>query len=95
MRAAVQAAEARRHQRRSAAAVKAGVTRARRLARKVYDVSRGIIDGHVYGPRTLCVICGKGLSDVDSITRGIGSDCWQRVLIVIEQRRALQLAESR
>jgi hypothetical protein len=27
-----------------------------------------------------CVLCGKALDDPESISRGIGSDCWQSVL---------------
>jgi Family of unknown function (DUF6011) len=86
VRAAIQSAEARWREYRSQAATKAAATRRRRTEQKVYSVSQAIIDGHVYGPRQHCVICRKGLDDPDSIERGIGSDCWQRVLLCIEIR---------
>jgi hypothetical protein len=66
--------------RRSDAAKKAAVTRGIRLERKVYEVVRQLGLGHKYGPAAICCICGKGLDDPQSIERGIGSDCWQRVM---------------
>jgi Family of unknown function (DUF6011) len=92
VRAAIQAAEVRLHARRSQSALRAGEARRRRRERKVYLVARGISSGRAFGPQTHCVICWKWLSDPDSITRGIGSDCWQAVLADIEQQRAAELA---
>ena len=89
VRAAVQAAEARVSQRLSRAAVKGAVTRRRRVERNVYAVTQGLREGRVYGPRGSCVICGKGLSDVESVERGIGSECWQRMLKVVEGQLSL------
>jgi Family of unknown function (DUF6011) len=88
VRAAVAAAEERRHTRRSNAARKAAETRRRRQDKHVYDVSQRIVDGEVFGPSEACVICGKGLGDPESKFRGIGSDCWQKVLTVIEAPEA-------
>jgi hypothetical protein len=70
VRRAVQAADARRHERRSKAAKLAGETRRQRQARKVYAVAKG--EARIIGPRNNCYICGRGLSDAESITRGIG-----------------------
>jgi len=36
--------------------------------------------GRLIGPGNRCVICGKQLTDPESITRAIGSECWQTVL---------------
>jgi Family of unknown function (DUF6011) len=84
VREAVQAADERRRQRRSKAATKAAGTRRRRQENRVYDTAQRILEGRRLGPRRHCVICGKGLSDTESIERGIGSDCWQGVLAFIE-----------
>jgi Family of unknown function (DUF6011) len=85
VRAAVALADGGRAERRSRAAKRAAETRRRRVERTVYAVSRAIVAGHTYGPRLSCVVCGKGLGDPQSIERGIGSDCWQRVLDTIER----------
>lgn len=87
VRAVVTAADEDLRQRRSAAATKAAETRRRRQELRVYQVARRIGDGEAYGPAQACVICGRGLDDPQSIRRGIGSDCWQDVLSVIETGR--------
>lgn len=80
VRAAIAFAEEHRHQRRSKAATKAAETRRKRQELQVYKVAQKINLGHRYGPASHCVICKKGLGDQQSIERGIGSDCWQKVL---------------
>jgi len=85
VRAAVQAADERCRERRSQAAKKAAVTRARRQEQQIYATAQRIIANEKTGPRDNCVICGKGLSDPESIERGIGSECWQHVLDQIER----------
>ncbi len=84
VRRAVLAADERRRERRSIAAQKAATTRQRRRDKKVYEVARQIVEGHVCGPCATCSICGRGLDDPESITRGIGSECWSDVLGCIE-----------
>jgi hypothetical protein len=74
----------RRAERRSKAAKQAAETRRIRKEKRVYEVARQIVDGHAFGPRKHCYICGRGLGDPESIERGIGSDCWQDVLTIIE-----------
>jgi hypothetical protein len=37
------------------------------------------------GPRGHCYVCGRNLTDLESINRGIGSECWQHVLSAIER----------
>jgi hypothetical protein len=85
VRAAVQKADAEQREARSNAAKKAAMTRARRQERKIYATAQRIIANEKTGPRNNCVICGKGLSDAESIERGIGSECWQDVLKQIER----------
>jgi hypothetical protein len=87
VRTAVLEADERKRIRRSNAAKKAAETRRGRRAKKIYAVAKRIVDGGHYGPRRRCVICGKGLADQQSIERGIGSECWQDVLTILEQSR--------
>jgi hypothetical protein len=82
VRAAVLAADARRHERRSRAATKAAVTRNRRQEKKVYAIAQLIQNGGNIGPQHRCRICAKALNDPESIDRGIGSECWQGVLTI-------------
>jgi Family of unknown function (DUF6011) len=86
VREVVHQAEQRLHARRSSAAKKAAITKQRRRERLTYEVAKQIIANRVYGPRQHCVICGKELGDSESIARGIGSECWQRVLESISQQ---------
>jgi hypothetical protein len=86
VREAIRQAEELRRTRRSNAAKKAAITRQRRRERRTYHVAKGIIAQRNYGPRQHCVICGKGVGNRESIARGIGSECWQRVLESISQQ---------
>jgi hypothetical protein len=70
---------------RSDAAKRAAVTRKRRQEKLVLTTAKRIIDGAQIGPRSNCVICGRGLGEPESIQRGIGSECWQGVLSEIER----------
>ena len=40
-------------------------------------------EGGKLTPGTHCEICGKTLGDPESKARGIGSDCWQFILTLI------------
>jgi Family of unknown function (DUF6011) len=73
--------------RRSDGAKKAAVTRKRRQAKLILQTAKRIVEGAKIGPRTNCVICGRGLGDPESIARGIGSECWQSVLVATEKHR--------
>ena len=84
VRAAVMAAAERRHIRRSEAAKKASVTRRRRQEKKIWQIAKVLVERDNVGPRHNCAICGRGLGDTESIQRGIGSECWQDVLSVLE-----------
>jgi Family of unknown function (DUF6011) len=85
VRTAVLAAIERMAQWRSEAAQKAAATRARRRGKKLYTIIEKLRLGHKYGPTSHCVVCNKGLGDPESISRGIGSDCWQEILKRLEQ----------
>jgi hypothetical protein len=80
VRAACLATEARWHERRSQAAKKAAKTREERQKHRVWLIAKQIVAKQQTGPRRRCCICGRGLDDPQSITRGIGSECWQGVL---------------
>lgn len=97
VRAAVAAADARRHERRSGAAKKAAVTRAQRKQNKIRIAAQRIVATQGIGPRRDCYVCGRGLGDPQSIARGIGSECWQDVLTlvtVIRHREAALCQET-
>jgi hypothetical protein len=88
VRAAVTAADARRHERRSHAAKKAAATCAVRKERLVHEIAKRYVAGEKIGPRNYCAICGKKLSASEAKARGIGSECWQGLLSVIAAIRA-------
>jgi hypothetical protein len=76
----IYAALCRRRKRRSDAAKKAAVTRAKRKAAKAYEIAERIVAGKNCGPSYTCAACSKPLTDSVSIRRGIGSDCWQGIM---------------
>lgn len=88
VRAAIKAAEERRQQQRCAAAQKASVTRTRRREKRVIETARRIATDHDIGERHSCAICGEMLSYPESMRRGIGPECWQDVLTILERATA-------
>jgi Family of unknown function (DUF6011) len=85
VRAAVRAAQERKHATRSASAKKAAVTRAKRNDLRVMQAARKIVAGEATGPARTCFFCGRVLSDPESIARGVGSECWRGVLEQVEK----------
>jgi hypothetical protein len=85
VRDAVMAANERRHNRRSDSARKAAVTRRGRQDKKVYLIVAALKRGEQLKPSARCVVCRKQLDDPESISRGIGSECWQGVLTAVER----------
>jgi hypothetical protein len=85
VRAAISATEARRHERRSKAAKRAAETRTKRQQGRVGYIARCIAMRQQTGPRSYCYVCGRHLTDPESISRGIGSECWQDVLAQISR----------
>jgi hypothetical protein len=95
VRTAVLAADARRHERRSRAAKKAAATKLERRELKVQIIAKRIAAAQATGPRKRCYVCGRGLTDLQSISRGIGSECWQDALTALTRiKRAHQMALS-
>lgn len=92
VRCAVQAADARRHERHSQAATKAAVTRASRREKKITQAVKRLMAGLAAlddaKPHNNCRICGKSITDADSRLRGIGPECWQDILRMVERDRA-------
>jgi hypothetical protein len=89
VRNAVEAANARRHLRRCEAAKRAGKTRALRREKRVEEAVRRLLAGLGIPHEGIhCWICGKALSDPDSMWRGIGSECWQEVLARVTDKTA-------
>ena len=84
VRAAVLAADARKHERRSRAAKKAATTNSERRALKVQIIAKRIAAKQATGPARRCYVCGRKLTDQQSISRGIGAECWQEVLAKFE-----------
>ena len=90
VRTAIAGAEARAHERRSKAAHKAAATRARRRVLKINRIVQEYQAKGVLQPARTCRICSRGLSDQESIDRGIGSECWQDVLAAITAQTAAE-----
>jgi hypothetical protein len=80
VREAVLAAIERQRQYRHERAMKGAATRAKRRELKISSIAKKILDGWNCGPGAFCVVCGKAVSDPESISRSIGSDCWGRIL---------------
>jgi hypothetical protein len=94
VREAIRRAKEQEHECRSIAAKEAAITRRLRREKRVYEIAKRIVARERFGPRQNCVICGKGLTDSESITRGIGSDCWQDVLATISASRTCAEADD-
>jgi hypothetical protein len=90
VRAACLATEARRHERRSQAAKEAAKTRDKRKELRVWETAKRIVAEEQTGPREHCYVCGRYLTDPESIARGIGSECWQHVLEHISAIKACE-----
>jgi hypothetical protein len=88
VRAAVAGAVARKHARRSTAAKQAAVTRRARQQNRVLQAANRIRASQGIGFRQDCYVCGRHLTDPESISRGIGSECWQDVLTQVQQLTA-------
>jgi hypothetical protein len=96
VRASIEAAQAEDRARRSKAATKAAETRRQRKELAVYKEAQSLVIGdvRVVSPSRHCKVCGRGVSDPDSIERGIGSDCWQMVLEMVTVIRAGHIEET-
>jgi Family of unknown function (DUF6011) len=95
VRTAVLAADERRRLRRSKGAKKAAATRARRQAIKLNEMVRKLSLGHKYGPSQICEFCDQPLTDPQSIERGIGSDCWQKIMAKLTEWQEQNLEKTK
>jgi hypothetical protein len=87
IRNAIKEAQERKHRRRSKAAKKAAVTRAGRQELRVMEAAKRFVERRGIGQRSHCYICGKHLTDPESIQRGIGPECWQDLMKEVERLR--------
>jgi hypothetical protein len=94
VRAALRYVAAEREVRRKEGAAKAVKTRAPRHSNLIYEVGASILAGRKYGPRSFCCICKKSLSDQVSIERGIGPECWDHILTLIEHSKDQEAAKA-
>jgi hypothetical protein len=69
-------------QKRKEAAAKATKTRKRRSEANYYNIAAQLLTGIKIGPRTSCAVCKKTLTDSPSIKRGIGPECWCRIISI-------------
>lgn len=84
---AVYQAATRLHAKRSRAALAAAQTRARRREKRVYAVVQQLLQSGRLAPSARCRACERVLDDQQSIDRGVGSECWQQLLELLEQAR--------
>jgi Family of unknown function (DUF6011) len=82
---AVLGALQRRRSKRSKSALKAAETRKLRRDAKVNWIAKELISNRTFKPTYQCRVCGKKITDTESMERGIGSDCWQTVLEAIQR----------
>lgn len=90
VRAAVAGADQRRREARSESAKKGAATAKRRRERRVHEISKAIVAGTDMSS-TKCRLRRRALTDPEAIKRGIGSECWENVLRVIEETSAATL----
>jgi hypothetical protein len=84
-RAAVLEADAQEYMRKSGASKRAAETRRERQEERIYQAARRIVTAMGIGQQRRCYCCRRGLTDSESIARGIGSECWQKVLDAVVQ----------
>ena len=88
VRMVVLATVTRNHERTSAAAKQAAETRLGHTRVRVFRIARRIVANQATGPARNCYVCGKSLTYAASIERGIGSACWQHVLLQVTEALA-------
>ncbi len=88
VRRAVTEARQRIVEKDTTSAKKAAATRKRRTDLRTHQIAKAIIAQEKIGPRNNCARCGRGLTDEESIARGIGSECWEDILQMAEAMAA-------
>lgn len=79
-RAAALYADEKRHQRRIEARKRGVETAKRRREERIAKITRDFLLGKHIGNLDHCANCGKALADSISIERGLGSECWPRLM---------------
>lgn len=72
---------------RSKSAKKAGVTGLRRRLREINVIVEGFLASGVWTPASQCRCCHRNLTDPASHERGIGPECFGRILQTVETAR--------
>jgi hypothetical protein len=79
-RAAALAADERKNKELIEARKRGVVTRQRRKEQRIANIARDYLLGKHIGNLSDCAICGRRLTDPVSVERGIGSECWPRLM---------------
>jgi hypothetical protein len=79
VRAAIEEADIREANRLAGAMKRRVATRKQRRELRIHEVARKILARAAIDEKR-CYICRKKLADLESVARGIGTECWQRVL---------------
>jgi len=77
-------------ERRARGAKKAVETRKQRREKKIYEVVKRMMADDPIGRGFCCAICGRLLEDPQSRERGIGPECWQDIIGLVEAARPLR-----
>jgi hypothetical protein len=80
--------------RRKEAAARAAQTRHQRKEAHYYAVADQLIRGITFGPHDRCRICKKALTEQQSRLRGIGPECWERVVSIKTELQAKAAAAT-
>jgi hypothetical protein len=76
---------------RSESAQRAAVTRRKRHDLEVYALVERLKAGGKLSPSQHCVLCRRGLTDDESIARGIGPECWGEIMERLTAARELEV----
>jgi hypothetical protein len=68
-------------------AQQAAATRQRRYQQRIHSIAKQILEEDGIGERHSCALCKKVLTDPISVKRGIGPECWDRVMRAVERRK--------
>jgi hypothetical protein len=68
--------------------------RRRRREAQIHQAALRILRNEGIGHQTRCCCCGKYLTDPQSISRAIGSECWEHVLRAVEKLEAEREAQT-
>jgi hypothetical protein len=84
VREAVERAERERHERRSAGAKQAALTKKRRAEQELYLIVNQMVAIHRREGRKVCRVCSKPVYDVGSVAWRICPACWSRIVEAAE-----------